>query len=284
MAHDAAGSVQVTSFRVGHCTHPACMVLKGAGLASLCFPSRAFLIHTRVGWVLWDTGYANHFHDATAHGVFRLYPWVTPVTFEPKHALAAQLRAYGLAPRDIHTLVLSHFHADHVAGLRDFPHARLRCSAEGWNAVRGLQGLGAVRRGFVPGLMPPDMEARLQFVDASPAVALPAALHPFTHARDVLGTGELLVVDLPGHVQGHVGAFVATDNGWVLLASDAAWMPEGYQQLRGPSELTFVVQHQRAAYYRTLRQLHTLHQSGHAAILLTHESHTAFDAPPSPLP
>ena len=281
MAGDAPGSVTVTSFRVGHCTHPACMVLKGAGLQSLCFPSRAFLMHTRLGWVLWDTGYANHFHDATAHGVFRLYPWVTPVTFEPRDSLVAQLRAHGLAPGDIHTLVLSHFHADHVAGLHDFPQARLLCSAEGWNAVRSLRGLGAVRRGFVPGLLPPDIEARLQFTDASPLVALPAALHPFTHARDVLGTGELLVVDLPGHVPGHVGAFVAADSGWVLLASDAAWVPEGYQQLRGPSELTFVIQHHRAAYYRTLQQLHTLHQSGQAAILLTHESLSDFDAPDS---
>lgn len=279
MINEQTNAVHVRAFRVGHCTHPACMVLKGAGLRSLCFPSRAYLIHTRVGWVLWDTGYASHFHDATAHGVYRLYPWVTPVTFEPKDALVAQLRAHGLAPRDIHTLVLSHFHADHVAGLRDFPQARLVCSAEGWNAVRGLRGLGAVRRGFVPGLLPPDIEARLHFVEACPNVPLPAALHPFTQARDVLGTGDLLVVDLPGHAPGHLGAFVAADTGWVLLASDAAWMPEGYQQLRGPSELTFAVQHHRSAYYQTLRQLNTLHQSGQAAIWLTHES----DAQPEPL-
>ena len=60
----------ITAFRVGHCTHPSCMVLKGSGLASRCFPSRAYLIETRAGLYLWDTGYAEHFRAATSKGVY----------------------------------------------------------------------------------------------------------------------------------------------------------------------------------------------------------------------
>lgn len=63
----------ITAFRVGHCTHPSCMVLKGSGLASRCFPSRAYLIATRAGLYLWDTGYAEHFRAATSKGVYRMY-------------------------------------------------------------------------------------------------------------------------------------------------------------------------------------------------------------------
>ena len=43
------------------------------------------------------------------------------------------------------------------------------------------------------------------------------------------------------------------------------------RQLRGPSELSFLIQHNRASYYDTLRKLHALHQSGHADIRLTHQ-------------
>ncbi len=57
-----------------------------------------------------------------------------------------------------------------------------------------------------------------------------------------------------------------------MLASDAAWVPEGFQQLRGPAELTFLLQHNRAAYYNTLAKLHALHASGNATIRVTHEA------------
>jgi glyoxylase-like metal-dependent hydrolase (beta-lactamase superfamily II) len=95
---------------------------------------------------------------------------------------------------------------------------------------------------------------------------------PFHGACDLLGTGEILVVPLPGHADGHTGAFVQTEAGWQLLASDAAWMPESYRDLRGPSELTFVIQKSRRDYYGTLRSLNALHLNGQVRIHLTHES------------
>lgn len=262
---------RITAFRVGHCTHPSCMVLKGSGLASRCFPSRAYLIETRTGLYLWDTGYAEHFRAATASGVYRLYAWVTPIAFEPEESLQGQLRAHGVAPADIHTLLLSHFHADHIAGMRDFPGARLMASQTGWDAVRSLSGFAAVRQAFVPELLPADIEARLGFVESVPETDLPAALQPFSRGRDITGTGEIYIVDLPGHAVGHIGAFVLQESGWTLLASDAAWTPESFQQLRGPSELSFIIQHRRAPYYDTLRRLHQLHGAGQAQIRITHE-------------
>lgn len=270
---------EITTFRVGHCTHPSCMALKGSGFASRCFPSRAYLIETAHGLYLWDTGYADHFRAETAKGIYRLYPLVTPVSFEAHESLQGQLRAHGVQPRDIHTLVLSHFHADHIAGMRDFPQARLLSSASGWEAVRHLSGLAAVRHAFVPGLLPVDIEARLAFVEACAETSLPALLAPFTQGWDISGTGEIIVVNLPGHAIGHLGAFVRGEDGWTLLASDAAWATESYAQLRGPSALSFLIQHNRAAYYATLHKLHALHQSGHARIRITHEETPDYVAP-----
>ncbi|NHQ81402.1 MBL fold metallo-hydrolase [Chromobacterium vaccinii] len=261
----------VTAFSVGHCTHPACMALKGAGLASRCFPSRAYLIETRDRLLLWDTGYSEHFFDASRRGAYRLYPMVTPVHFDGARSLRQQLRGRGISPNDIHTLLLSHFHADHIAGLRDFPRACILASEQGWRGVRGLSGLAAVRQAFLPGLLPADMEDRLSFVEALPPQALPAELAPFSRGRDVSGSGEVFVVDLPGHAVGHLGAFVLGDSGWTLLASDAAWAEEGYRELRGPSELSFLVQHNRRAYYGTLARVHALHRDGRVEILLTHQ-------------
>jgi glyoxylase-like metal-dependent hydrolase (beta-lactamase superfamily II) len=245
-------------------------VLKGAGLASRCFPSQAYLIETRAGLVLFDTGYAERFGAATSRGVYRLYPAITPVAFEPEQALVRQLAARGIAAHDIRTVVLSHFHADHMAGLRDFPRAAIVASAAGWDAVRGKTGLAALAQAFLPQLLPGSFEQRLLPAEACRRVALPAILAPFTTAFDVLGTGEVLAVPLPGHAPGHLGAFVHTEAGWTLLAADAAWASEAYTELRGPSELTFLFQHSRRAYYATLGRLATLHRGGGARIALTH--------------
>lgn len=267
---------RLTPFHTGYCTHPSCIALRGSGFASRCFPSQAWLIESRAGLVLWDTGYSSHFLEASARGIYRLYPRVTPVTFEPSQALVVQLKARGIAARDISTIVLSHFHADHMAGLRDFPNAQVIASASGWESVRHARGWRALRQAFLPGLVPLDIETRLQFVEQHPLLPLPAALRPFETGFDVLGTGELLVVPLPGHAKGHVGAFVAADDGWTLLASDAAWAHEAYTDLIGPSVVSFLVQDNRRAYYDTLGRLQALVQGGAARIELSHVASEAL--------
>ncbi len=50
---------RIHTFIVGYCTHPACMALRGAGLATRKFPARAYLLETRSGLYLLDTGYAK---------------------------------------------------------------------------------------------------------------------------------------------------------------------------------------------------------------------------------
>ncbi|MFT4267248.1 MAG: MBL fold metallo-hydrolase [Xenophilus sp.] len=263
---------RITVFEAGHCTHRACMALRGAGLAVCAFPSRAYLIEAGQGRWLWDTGYAEHFHDHTRSGLFSLYAAVTPVHFDPSQAVAVQLRARGLSAGDLSAIILSHFHGDHVAGLRDFPGVRFICSGPGWQATRCRAGVAALRRAYVPGLMPPDFESRMQAMESFEQVPLPASLAPFVRAWAVPGSaGQLLLVDLPGHAAGHIGAFVQTEAGWMLLAADAAWSPRSYQELRGPSRLANLIMEDPAAYYATLAQLHRLHRSGGAAIVLTHE-------------
>ena len=264
--------IKLTALSVGYCTHPACMALKGAGRQEHVFPARSYLLETSRGIFLWDTGYAEHFHDATARGVYRLYAKVTPVHFNCADSLEAQLGARGILASDVRGVFMSHFHGDHIAGLKDFPGATLFCSERGWEVHKDKRGVSALRRGFLPGLIPDDIESRLAFVERFRPMALPQALAPFDQGFDVLGTGELFVIPLPGHAEGHLGAFVLTGNGWELLASDAAWMPESYLELRGPSELSFIIQHRRRAYYETLRKLNALHRRSGVPIHLNHEN------------
>jgi glyoxylase-like metal-dependent hydrolase (beta-lactamase superfamily II) len=262
----------ITVFEAGHCTHRACMALRGAGLSTCAFPSRAYLIEVGGRRWLFDTGYAEHFLDHTRSGLFSLYAKVTPVCFEPRQAMVAQLLARGLRPSDLRAVILSHFHADHVAGLRDFPGRPVICSGAGWRITRKRTGIAALRRAYIPGLMPRDIDQRVQPMEGFERVALPARVAPFAQAWAVPGSArQLLLVDLPGHAAGHIGAFVQTDAGWTLLAADAAWSPSIYRELRGPSRLAGLVMEDVRAYDDTLRNLNAVYRAKGADIVLTHE-------------
>lgn len=262
----------ITVFEAGYCTHAACMALRGAGTNTCRFPARAYLIETARGRWLWDTGYASHFIDATRSGIFAWYRRVTPVHFDASEAIAMQLRERGIRARDLDAVILSHFHGDHIAGLRDLQGAPTWLSGTGWAATRALRGFGALRKAFVPGLIPPDFESSVTAVERFDRVELPAELAPFTHAYAAPGSGgELLIVELPGHAAGHLGAFVATAAGWVLLASDAAWSPASYRERVGPSRLANIIMDNSHQYYETLCKLNQLYLRGRVNIRLTHE-------------
>lgn len=263
---------KITPFEVGYCTHVGCIALRGARFKVCKFPARAYLIEAAGKRWLWDTGYATWFEHYTRSGIFRLYRQVTPVYFDPSEALVAQLREQGYAIGDINGVILSHFHADHIAGLRDFIGVNFICSGEGWHKTRSLRGLAALRKAFIPGLIPDAFESSAQFFEGFASVALPAELAPFSWGYALPGAGkQVVLVPLPGHAAGHTGAFVQTEAGWVLLAGDAAWSPVSYQTLRGPSPIVNVVLDNARAYYQTLGDLNQLWQGGKSNILLCHE-------------
>lgn len=256
-------------FSAGYCTHPACVAVRGAGWRTCRFPARVFLLEACGRFWLWDTGYANHFFDA-ARGVYRLYRWVTPVYFSPQQAMASQLAEQGLRTQDLSGVILSHFHGDHIAGLKDFPGVPLIASGEGWAKIRRLRGWLALLKGFLPDLMPYDAESRLLAAEAFPVFRLPENLWPFVSGWALPGSrNEIILLPLPGHAAGHLGAFVQTDGGWVLLAADAAWSQRNFRDARPPASLSRMIMDDAAAFHRTLAQLAALDPS--VPVYLSHE-------------
>jgi glyoxylase-like metal-dependent hydrolase (beta-lactamase superfamily II) len=235
------------------------------------------LRHPAHGWLLFDTGYAPRLVAATQPWPFRLYRAITPFQAPPELAVARQLQRLGLAPADIGGVIVSHFHADHIAGLIDFPNARFICSRAALAAAAGLRGLGALRRGFVPGLLPADFAERARPVKAfdGPPVAGLGATH------DVWGDGTLRLVALPGHARGQVGALAETTRGPVLLAADGAWYRQSIRERRPPSPVVRLFVDDLRALRATLDGLHAFALAcPQAAIIPTHcpEAYAEFCA------
>ncbi len=158
---DATTLTQCHLLDTGCCTASEHHLIQGGRRQRVVVHSVAALLrHPTQGWLLWDAGYAPRLLDATRRLPFRLYRWVTPMTCRPEQAVVAQLGRFGLAPRDVRRVVVSHFHADHVAGLRDFPTADLIALRSAYEDVAGRRGLRALAVAYVPALMPDDFDRR----------------------------------------------------------------------------------------------------------------------------
>lgn len=85
-----------------------------------------FLIRTDRGEnILVDTGFPEGYaaDPAAASAADGLGTFGEVLELTPRHLPRAQLALMGLAPEDIHLLILTHSHIDHVGGIAGFPQA-----------------------------------------------------------------------------------------------------------------------------------------------------------------
>jgi len=243
--------VSIVVIDTGYCTARSNLVATGTGWQDVECHAPAFLLrHPNHGVALFDTGYAPRLFDAFRQWPDRLYKYATPTTLG--RSLLQQLVGYGVTADDVRTVIVSHLHADHVAGLRDFRQAAFVVSQKALALQQRVRGVDAVRRGILQSLFPENFAERATPVDQFSDFALPY-LGP-TH--DLFRDGSVRLVSLPGHATGQIGALVHTARGDVLLCADGAWTSPPFRELRPPHWITGVMQDDAAALRQTLRALH----------------------------
>ncbi len=263
--------------RVGACRHPEAMTLKGGHWCPVSFPALVGLIrHRTFGPILFDTGYDERFFAATEPFPERLYRLATPVQFDSSDSLPFQLARFGLTPDDIAGVFLSHFHGDHVSGLRNFPNSRIFCASEGLKRLRTGGRFGRVRQGLLSALVPDGIEDNSEFFESMTRIALPKEMAPFSHGADVLGDGSLIAVELPGHCPGHWGLLVRLHDGRpIFFIGDAAWSIAAVVDNRPPPAVTTALLGETSAYRRTLSALNTVSRTGAVELIPSHCETTA---------
>ena len=245
-------------FEAGFCHHCERMTLINGHFKQRKYPSICALIkHKTKGYLLYDTGYTDRFNQLTQKFPQSLYRHLTPMTL--KKSLKTQLLECGIQPTDINYIVISHFHADHIGGLHDFPDAQFICH---WQAVHTMQHksvLLGLLKGFLPGLLPNNFPERAILLKDNP-IKLHENLSPFTEGFDLFGDQQLFAVPLPGHAKGHIGLHFKAEKD-IFLIGDSCWHQEAFKELIYPSNLTYLIHDNKKAYIKTIQQLHSLYQN-----------------------
>lgn len=263
--------------RVGHCNHPECVAMRGGSFKPIEFPALVGLIHHPVfGYMLYDTGYSRHFWDATRTFPECLYRQITPAKLPPEEELIHQLELRGIRPEQIGTILISHFHADHVAGLRDFPQARFICTKEELAEMQVKGRLARLRGAFLPHLFPDDFHERVSYAEEQPV--MDPGLAGFPEAYDLVGDGSLLGVSLPGHARSQLGlCFTETSGKRIFLIGDACWKLEALERRKLPSRVTKLLFADNKRYAEIFFKLADLHHSDPALTIIPSHCTTAWE-------
>ncbi|MDJ0796960.1 MAG: MBL fold metallo-hydrolase [Calothrix sp. MO_167.B12] len=266
-------SIRVNFFQGGYCTHPQAMVIRDGKWKTETFPSLFALIsHPQAGAILFDTGYSQRFFPETRKFPFQLYALTTPVYLQPGESAVDQLQQYGLEPEAVQYIIISHFHADHIGGLQDFPNAKFICFQSAYQAVKSLRGVAALKAGFLAGLLPSNFEQRTIFVEQTDTISLPDEYSVFQTGFDLFADGSLIAVELPGHATGQLGLFFTdVGNQSYFLIADACWLSRAYQEFVQPHPIANLIFANSRDYVDTLHKIHQLHKSNpNLKIIPTH--------------
>ena len=161
-------------------------------------PVSCVLLRHSQGNVLFDTGCHPSVPDNPARWQ-GMEKFMTPI-MAPGDNVLTSLSCVGLSPDDIDVVVCSHLHPDHCGCNAFFKRATVMVHE---NEIAAARKPDAVPMGY--------LASEWDF----------GTIDQVSGERDVFGDGKIVLMPLPGHTPGSIGALVALDNsGTFLLAAD----------------------------------------------------------------
>ncbi len=250
----------------GYCLASQHFVLKGTERKDIKFYATFGIIeHPKHGVILFDTGYTLRFYNYTKKFPYSIYSKITKVFVEKQEEAVSILRDLAIAPKDVKYVIISHFHADHIGGLKDFPNATFICHQDAYESVKNKKGFSAVRHGFIPDFMPKDFEKRVQFIDFYNSTKID---YDLGKVADIFNDKSILLCELEGHAKGQIGAILNTDDGQFLLAADSCWTEEAYKENWLPNQIVRLLFDNWKNYLFSLKKVQNFHKNNSSTTII----------------
>ncbi|MGZ8802534.1 MAG: MBL fold metallo-hydrolase [Mycobacterium sp.] len=191
--------------------HLNCGTMRPLGVADLV--CHVLLVESDSGLVLVDAGFGSL--DCAHPGRFgQIRRRVIRPVFEPAETALSQIENLGYKCADVRHIIVTHFDADHIGGIADFPDAQIHVTA--------AEARGAMRS--------PAFGDRIRFRSVQWAHGPKIVEHQvdgeawrgFAAAKQLseIAAG-LVMVSLPGHTRGHACVAVDAGHRWILHSGDA---------------------------------------------------------------
>ena len=184
------------------------------------FPIYVYIVEHPEGRFAIDTGLTGSVDRVTEPRPVRWLFSIPAGSVSRDEEIDAQMRAMGLRPEDVTTVVLTHLDRDHAAGIEHFPHARFLASRAEHHYAHSRG-----KRRCRPDIWPSWFSAELFDLDSEP-------YGPFPQSKPLTDAGDVRLVPLPGHTPGQIGVVVETEGPALFFVADHMlredWFLEDY--------------------------------------------------------
>jgi N-acyl homoserine lactone hydrolase len=214
-------------------------------------PTFAWVIDHPEGIIVVDTGQSVHLLE-TGRSLHPYVRWEVAFRIDREEEIGPQLRALGIAGRDVMKVILTHMHMDHDGGLAHFPHSEIQVAR---GEIRTASGWLGQMRGYLPNRWP-------SWFTPTPLDLGMEAFGPFAACRRLTEAGDVVAVATPGHTADHLSILVQDGDTTYVLAGDTSY--DGRLLLDGVSADDRVAN-------GTLEAIKHLARSGPTVYLPTHD-------------
>jgi glyoxylase-like metal-dependent hydrolase (beta-lactamase superfamily II) len=182
-------------------------------------PVPAFLIHhPSAGPILVDTGLHPSIASGGSENFGGLANRFGRPSLEPGEDVPAQLRAKGIEPRQVPTVVMTHLHLDHASAISAFPDSTFVVSAAEWQeAAHGSKpSLNGYRR--------PQFDLAFDYRSVDFDGEEIGSYATFGRTFDLFGDGSVRLAFTPGHSAGHCSVICRLGSADFVIGGDTVYM------------------------------------------------------------